>query len=77
MVKPLRSHSLTSEVSTAVTLDASTKLSLMRLTVNSLVARIFSRVSFFRFEGKLKETLSIGGFDETCEDVARKVQSNF
>lgn len=65
-VRPARSHSSTSGgASTEVALAASTKGSLMMLTVNSLVASMFSRLSLgFLFERE-NETLNNGGLCAT------------
>lgn len=66
-VKPLTSHSLTSAGEfRAVALAALTNGSLMMLTVNSLVSKMFSRVSLGRLEGKLNEMLTKGGLWDTC-----------
>lgn len=70
IVKPATIHSSTSAgASNAVELAASMKCSLMILTVNSLVANMFSRVSLGRRGDKLKETLSNGGLCETYEEL--------
>lgn len=62
IVNPLKIHSSTSDGdSTEVQLAASTKGSLMMFTVNSLVTRMFSRVSFERRGDNEKDTLSNGG----------------
>jgi hypothetical protein len=66
IVSPLRTHSLMSAgASDEAALAASTKGSLMMLTVNSLVAKMFSRVSFGRAGDNLKDMLTSGGWCDT------------
>ena len=66
-VRPARSHSSTSGGAfIEVALAASTNGSLMMLTVNSLVAKMFSRLSF-GFPGvREKETVNNGGSCAIC-----------
>jgi len=68
LVRPLTSHSsISAGASTAATFAASINGSLIMLTVNSFVARMFSLVSLGFRGDKEKEILNNGGLCATME----------